>query len=49
MLEREEDPAACKQAMQAFEQKVNSSLETYVRACESQAGVTIPNRTEAPV
>lgn len=46
LIETEADPDVCREAITAFNEKVTSSLETYVRACESQAGVTIPNRVE---
>ncbi len=32
------------EAAASFRQKLNSALSTYVSACQSQAGITIPDR-----
>lgn len=40
------DKGGVEEKSRAFRQKVNSALETYVSACESQAGIAIPHRIE---
>ncbi len=48
VLERIEavDKEGVDDAAGLFSQKVNSALSTYLWACESQAGITIPDRVE---
>ena len=40
------DKPGVEELSRSFHEKVNSALSTYVSACESQAGITIPHRKE---